>query len=243
MDHMDGLKAFSEAFSPVNLWDTDNTCDKEFGDSDLYNEDDWDFYCNLRDGRPNSDPKRLTLHSGARGKYYNENDQGHSGGDGLHVLSPTPAMVTAANECGDFNDCSYVILYKTGDRKIVFGGDSHDGAWEHILEHHRADVTNVDLLIAPHHGRKSDRCYDFLDVLKPKLTFFGNANSEDMAYGAWNSRDLWFITNNQAGCMIVDINDGMHLYVDAQAIRRETERVDVLRQPNACLLLWNAVTA
>jgi hypothetical protein len=45
-------------------------------------------------------------------------------------------------------------------------------------------VTNVDLLIEPHHGRKSGRSYDFLDTLKPKVTIFGNANSEHLAYGA-----------------------------------------------------------
>lgn len=214
MDHMDGIGAFFDAFSPLNFWDTDNTCAKEFGDSDIYSENDWDFYCGLRDGQPTSDPKRLVLYSGSRGAYYNQSGEGESGGDGLHVLSPTAAIVANANECDDFNDCSYVILYKTGNRRIVFGGDSHDGSWEHILEEHKKDVENVDLLIAPHHGRKSGRSYDFLDTLKPKLTFFGNASCEDLAYGAWNSRDLPFITNNQAGSMVIDVvADGMRLYV------------------------------
>jgi competence protein ComEC len=82
------------------------------------------------------------------------------------------------------------------------------------LSAHEKDVTNIDLLIAPHHGRKSDRSYDFLDVLKPKLTFFGNANSEHLAYGAWNYRKLPFVTNNQAGCMVVAIENGtMDLHV------------------------------
>ena len=48
-----------------------------------------------------------------------------------------------------------------GPAGIVFGGDSHDATWDHILEHHRADVTDIDLLIAPHHGRKSGRSYEF----------------------------------------------------------------------------------
>ena len=55
------------------------------------------------------------------------------------------------------------------------------------LKEHKADVTNVDLLIEPHHGRKFGRSYDFLDTLKPKVTIFGNVNSEHLAYGAWSS--------------------------------------------------------
>ncbi len=214
MDHMDGIKAFFEQFSPVNFWDTDNNVEKDFSDSGPYDEDDWGFYKSLRDTNPNTNPRRLTLHSGADGPFYNRDEQSNAGGDGLYILSPTPALVSEANECYDHNDCSYVILYKTRTYRIVFGGDSHDKTWTHILATHRADVMNIDLLIAPHHGRDSDRSYDFLDVLKPRLTFFGNANSEHLAYQAWNSRTLWHITNNQAGCMIVAIGDyGMALYV------------------------------
>ena len=78
--------------------------------------------------------------------------------------------------------------------------------WEYILENWKVDVENIDLLIAPHHGRDSGRSYDFLDVLKPTLTLFGNARSEHLAYDAWNNRGLWHITNNQANCVIIDIN-------------------------------------
>jgi competence protein ComEC len=209
MDHMDFIKAFFEHFSPGNFWDTNNNVEKDFSENGPYDEIDWEFYKSLRDNNPTTDPTRLTLHSGATGQFYNS-----TGGDGLHILSPTPALVDEANECNDHNDCSYVILYRTGNYRVVFGGDSHDKTWEHILANHRADVENVDLLIAPHHGRDSDRSYDFLDVLNPRLTFFGNANWQHLAYHAWNGRNLWHITNNQAGCMIVAIGDyGMALYV------------------------------
>ncbi|HET9130590.1 MAG TPA: hypothetical protein VFO86_06570, partial [Terriglobia bacterium] len=45
-----------------------------------------------------------------------------------------------------------------------------------------------------------------------------NANSEHLAYGAWNSRGLRFITNNQAGNMIVNAGvSPMHVYVTCKA--------------------------
>lgn len=114
-------------------------------------------------------------------------------------------MVAQANlKNEDYHACSYVILYRTDNHRILFGGDSHDDTWDHILTNHKEDVTDVDVLIAPHHGRSSDRSYKFLDVVNPALTLFGNAPSEHLAYGAFSSRDLPIITNNQAGCVLLD---------------------------------------
>lgn len=135
--------------------------------------------------------------AGRRGQYWNVSDDGSSGGDGLQILAPTQKLIDSANNADeDYNDCSYVLLYRTGGNRIIFGGDSHDDTWEHILENYHRDVDNIDLLIAPHHGRDSDRSYEFLDVLKPTLTFFGNAPSEHLAYSKWRNRGLSFITNN-----------------------------------------------
>ena len=239
MDHMDGIEALFREFSPTNFWDTDNT--KEMPASSWqgssYRESDWKFYRNLRDTDPDHDPKRLTLYSGARGQYYNEGSDGTSGGDGLYVLAPTKELVGAANEADeDYNRCSYVILYKTGDNRIVFGGDSHDETWDYILEHHKDDVTDIDLLIAPHHGRKSGRSYEFLDTLTPTLTFFGNARSEHLAYNAWHTRGLSIVTNNQANCMVVDATTTpMTLYVTHEAFAR---RVNTSTYYNESFKAW-----
>ena len=197
MDHMDGIKALFDYISPSHFWDTDNNkeMDTESWPNSPYSEEDWDFYKNLRDSKPTSGPQRLALLSGSSGKYWNEDDLG-GGGDGIKILAPTQKLVDDANNSGDYNDCSYVLLYSTIDeRRIIFGGDSHDNTWEHILNVHEAAVSNIDLLIAPHHGRDSDRSYKFLDVLKPKLTFFGNARSEHLAYSAWSNRGLPIVTN------------------------------------------------
>lgn len=214
MDHLDGLKLFFDTFEPTNFWDTDNQEEKNFQIEKRYDENDWLFYKKLRDANPQSDPKRLTLYSGASGKYYNEDESGKKGGDGLQILAPTKALVDSANACEEYNDCSYVILYRTGSHRILFGGDSHDETWKHILSTHERAVADIDVLIAPHHGRASERSYDFLDVLRPKITFFGNANAEHLAYGAWNYRKLPFITNNQAGCIVADAEgDSVRIYV------------------------------
>lgn len=224
MDHMDGIKVLFDEFGPLNFWDTDNR--KEIPNASWegspYKEEDWKFYKHLRDTNPETDPKRLALLSGARGQYYNVGADGSRGGDGLHVLAPTQELVNVANEADDdYNQCSYVLLYRTGTHRIVFGGDSHDETWEHILHNYEDEVTDIDLLIAPHHGRKSGRSYEFLDVLRPTLTFFGNARVEHLAYDAWRRRGLAYITNNQANCMVVDTNTTpMTLYVTHEHFAR-----------------------
>jgi beta-lactamase superfamily II metal-dependent hydrolase len=236
MDHLGGIRDFFEAFEPANFWDTDNKCQKDFSGGGPYDEDDWDFYRRLRDRNSESDPKRLVLYAGARGKYWNQAEDGSGGGDGLHVLAPTRDLVAKANETEDFNDASYVILYRSNGGRVLFAGDSHDRTWEYILQHHEDDVRDIDLLIAPHHGRKSARSYDFLDVLNPALTFFGNANSEHLAYGAWNYRKLPFITNNQANCMVVNTNvRPMQLYVTNPTF---AEKINPRTQYAADLQAW-----
>lgn len=206
MDHMDGIHDLFGAFNPTNFWDTDNTKEID-GDFNHYSESDWDFYKSLRDGNGEK-PKRLTLYAGAKGHFFNQAEDGTGGGDGLQILSPTKELLAKANEEENWNDASYVILYKTKKKKILFCGDAHDDSWEHLLENHAADIANIDVLIAPHHGRTSGANFSYLDVTKPSLTLFGNAKSEHLAYDKWSSRGLKYITNNQAGNIILDSDQG-----------------------------------
>ena len=172
-----------------------------------YNEEDWKYYQYLRINSKQAGVTLLNNYVGAEAKYYN-NDDNNSNGDGLYILAPYKELIDEANKTEDYNDASYVILYISNGRKIIFGGDSHDKTWDKILDKdsiYRKYIEDIDILIAPHHGRKSGRKYDFLDVLKPKLTLIGNAGSEHLAYSAWNYRELNFITNNQANCVILNI--------------------------------------
>ena len=215
MDHMDGIDALFSKFEVLNFWDTDNS--KKIDDDSQwgkYKKKDWDFYQKIRTF--SDSPKALHLYAGSRGQYYNEDENGNLGADGLFLLAPTLDLVNEANKTGDYNDCSYVILYRTGnDRKIIFAGDSADKTWDYILENYKDEVTDVDVLIAPHHGRKSGGNDKYLDVLNPKLTLFGNAKSSDLDYNSWNNRGLDHITNNQTGCVILDTDneDGIYVYV------------------------------
>lgn len=209
MDHMDGLKNLAENVSILNFWDTDHNKVQIFdenGKSGRYLKVDWDCYSVLR--RSNSNPKSLFYYDGTSNKYYAEDDNGLLKDDFIKILSPTPALVSAANDAKDWNDCSYVILYCIQGRKLLFCGDADMNTISHLIEKHVDDISDLDILIAPHHGRDSDKDFSFLDIMKPKLTLIGNAKSEHLAYSEWNKRHLNHITNNQGGNILLDVRDG-----------------------------------
>lgn len=215
MDHMDGLDQLAKNFSILNFWDTGvRKEDPDFSNYSPYLEEDWSRYKKLINSDGTSCSTRL---AGDRFQYANKGTDG-AGGDGLYILSPDKALVDAGNDGGDVNDASYVILYRSAGGRILIPGDAHDETWDRVIREHTADVQGCSVLIAPHHGRDSDRSFDFLDTIQPKLTLFGNAPSEHLAYDAWNRRDLSYITSNQAGNIILECqNDSVSVYVENEA--------------------------
>ena len=78
---------------------------------------------------------------------------------------------------------------------------------------HEVDLPKVDLLFAPHHGRKSGRVpTDWLDDLKPKVIIVGEAHSADLEYyDGYNT-----ITQNTAGDIMFQCESRMiHVYVSS----------------------------
>lgn len=231
MDHLDGFDALFNEFTVHNFWHSGATREKPpFGALSRYKEVDWDRYERVKAGRDGVN-SRLVL-AGDRFAYANQTDTVQGWGDGLHILAPTPELIAQANRTEDPNDGSYVILYRSKAFRIIFAGDSHDDTWEYILAHHTADVTNCDVLVAPHHGRGSGRQWDFLDVLRPKLTLFGVARSEHLAYNAWNTRGLFKLTNNQAGNVAIEFNEQrLDVFVENESFAIAQSPMDTLRHP------------
>lgn len=208
MDHLDGISDLFSEFPIMNTWDTNNNKELELkAFPNKYNPEDWKFYKSIRDGKYTS-TSRHTFTAGDSKLYFNE--------DNIKVLCPTPSLVKQANaEGGDIHDLSYVLLFTSpkkngGHWKIIFSGDSHDNSWDYILKTFKDEVTNIDILFAPHHGRDSNRNYEFLKTLKPKVTLFGNANSKHLAYSCYQKTR---ITNNQAGYLVIDINEDRLLFL------------------------------
>ena len=220
MDHLDGFNRLASEISIENFWDSGVRKSKPDFEGSHYKEEDWDRYVKFRDGKEN-EATRVSCLAGSRFKYANKDDEGTSG-DGLYILAPNQKLVDDANSTGDFNDCSYVILYRSSGGNIIIPGDAHDKTWKYILENHEDDIKNCKFLLAPHHGRKSNRDYSFLDTMKPTLTLFGCTPSEHLAYSAWNYRKLVYVTQNQCGNMVLQTKgERLDVYIENEKFAKE----------------------
>lgn len=235
MDHLDGFKALCDEIGIANYWDAGTRKTKPDFSGGRYDEADWDHYVKVRDG--NGGATVVTPKAGSQFQFANLGDPDNHG-DCLSIVSPNTDLVNAANEADDPNDASYVVVYRTAGGKIIFPGDAHDKTWEYVLANHTDLVKDCAVLIACHHGRSSDRCHDFLDTLKPKLSLFGCADSDHLAYDAWNSRDLFHITNNQAGNVILDAaSTGIHVYVENQKFAETFTTHDLTKTLHGCFYI------
>ena len=212
-DHLDGFYKLCCDVGITNFWDNGLRKEKPGFEGSPYKEEDWDAYVAIRDKK--IEGVTVVNHlAGSKFVYANDGDL-EGRGDCLHIVAPDLKLVRDANESEDANDGSYVLVYNSAGGKIVFGGDAHDATWEYVLKHHSSMVANCAILIAPHHGRDSDRNYDFLDTLKPTLTLFGTAKSEHLGYEAYTRRDLMKITNNQAGNVVMKpSSNGIDIFVE-----------------------------
>ncbi|MBX7149567.1 hypothetical protein K1X76_10855 [bacterium] len=225
MDHMDGLANLMTTLQVDNFWEPGirRPTINEFKAG--FQKNDWDQYERLINKKVPGTTVLSRL-EGSKFKYANEGGDTGSG-DSLFILSPDQNLIKQANELEECNDASYVILYKTAHGGIIFAGDSHDKTWELILKKHSDEVKDCAVLIAPHHGRDSDRSFDFLKVLKPRLTLFGCAPKEHLAHDAWQRLGLPVITNNQAGNIILDVNRyGINIFVENESFAKAIKTSD-----------------
>jgi len=213
MDHLDGFNALMTRCSVANFWDNGIRREKPDFENCSYKEEDWDRYVKVRNGKDGVTvigPK-----AGATNKYWNQNDDGAIGGDFIWICAPDVALVKVANENGEINDASYVISLYTSGGRIVLPGDAHDNTWQFIVKHHLDAVKDCEFMLAPHHGRDSDRDFTFLDKVQPRFTLFGCASSEHLAYDQWNRRNLEKVTQNQTGNVaIYPVQGWLNIYVE-----------------------------
>lgn len=160
MDHMDGFNRLVDEIGITNLWDAGTRREKPSFDGGNYFEEDWDRYIKVRDGKESG---VTVLHKLAGAKFAFANEKGENGKslDGLYILAPSQELLDDPDLEDDINEGSYVILYRSGGGKILFCGDAHDAAFEHIKKNYLNDVTSTAVMLAPHHGRDSERSYDF----------------------------------------------------------------------------------
>jgi beta-lactamase superfamily II metal-dependent hydrolase len=166
LDHMRGLAALeASGIKVLNFWDTRHSRQWDDEKDAEIDKADWEAYESYRSGRKTT---VLHLHRGDKGKFYNQDEKGADGGNGLHILSPTPDILREFDKDKKRNDLSYVIRYITGKRTIIFGGDAEQAAWESIFNRYGGTL-KCDVLKASHHGRDTGYHQEAVKAMSPEF--------------------------------------------------------------------------
>lgn len=220
LDHMRGLNALrSEGIVIRNAWDTEHSKVPEFKtDTDRI---DWGRYTRLRNGSwlQENDVTVLRLYRGSNNPYYNQNAERSPGGDGIHILAPTPETNAAATKVSNHNNLSYVLYVVANGKKVILGGDAEADVWRSIYECYGSNL-KCDILKASHHGRDSGYYQPAVAAMLPEYTIVsvGKKPSTDASnkYRAY-SKNVW--STRWKGDIVVEITKYGQIKVQAEYVR------------------------
>ena len=203
-DHISGLEEYENQIGINNFYCVENEATK----SD--ETDDFDKYCELRDGG-----KHYYLFKGCRRKWMNISDEERDNSriTCLWPVTTNEDFKTAlqiAKDSGSPNNISPILQYSLGNGvKIMWMGDLEKDFIEKIKNVVRWN--EIDILFAPHHGRDSGKLpKDVLNELNPKIIVIGEAPSVNLNY--YQGYDT--ITQNSAGDIVFEcVENKVHIYV------------------------------
>ncbi len=93
---------------------------------------------------------------------------------GVIIKGFSPTKCSTSN----INNHSIVEVISFAGKKIVFTGDNEECSFNELLENtnFKNTIRNADILLAPHHGRKSGFHNEFVELVNPKLTVISDGN-------------------------------------------------------------------
>ena len=203
-DHIGGIKDLFDKYEFLNFYCVKNDVTKEI------ETEDFKKYCSLRDDKK----KSYYVSEGCQRKWMNLNDEKH-GSAGINFIWPVldnadfkDALGKAKDGVKD-NNISPIFTYSVNEGvEAMWMGDMEGDFTEKIKD--SVVWPKVDILFAPHHGRKSGRVpTDVLKKIDPKIIVIGEAPSKDIEYYS----DYNTITQNIAGDIIFDCDNYIHVYV------------------------------
>ncbi len=212
-DHFRGIEYYDERTSIINFYCVENDATK-VDESESFKK-----YRELRDGT-----HAYYVRKGCTRKWLNQKSDERKGA-GLHFLWPDvenadyQAELEQAKAGKSPNNISLIVQYNCGSKFLWFG-DIEADFLEKVKD--SIDFEQVDVVFAPHHGRKSGKIpKEILDILNPQIVIIGEAKSKDLNYYS----DYNTITQNSAGDIIFECVEGkIHIYVS-----NSNYRVDYLR--------------
>ncbi|WP_256816517.1 hypothetical protein [Cytobacillus sp. Bac17] len=193
-DHFFGLEYLDQKLGISNFYCVKNEATKAEVTTDF------EKYCELRDS-----DKAFHIEKGVSRKWMNMSDS-ERGSSGINILWPDPNNEEFKNQLAKAkngespNNISAIIKYSLQDGvDALWMGDLETDFMEKIKD--EVNWSQVDILFAPHHGRKSGQVpKEILELLNPKMIVIGEAPSEHIHYYT----DYNTITQNLAGDITFD---------------------------------------
>lgn len=193
-DHFFGLEYLDQKLGISNFYCVKNEATKAEVTTDF------EKYCELRDS-----DKAFYIEKGVSRKWMNITDDVR-GSSGINILWPDPKNEDFKNQLAKAkngespNNISAIIKYSLQNGvDALWMGDLETDFMEKIKD--EVDWSQVDILFAPHHGRKSGQVpKEILEILNPKMIVIGEAPSEHIHYYT----DYNTITQNLAGDITFD---------------------------------------
>ncbi len=201
-DHIGGLHWLDDNFHFLNFYCVKNEAEKD-EDTESFKR-----YKELRD------TKAFFIEKGCSRKWLNITDS-ENGSSGIFFLWPITSnpyfqnVLEEVKEGYSPNNISPIFTYNVyNGAKFMWMGDIETDFLKKVKD--QIAFEHVDVLFAPHHGRKSGRVpSSVLKKLTPSLIVVGEADSEDLNYYP----DYLTITQNTAGDIVFEcLDDCINIY-------------------------------
>ncbi|MDY6986907.1 MAG: hypothetical protein SWQ30_02520 [Thermodesulfobacteriota bacterium] len=197
MDHLTGLSDLMHYVGMINAWVLPNSHTQDLSKLSESQKEDWALYKSFRDDAQNT-VKVVRPFAHDTGDFWTQ--------DGIKILGPNPALLKAADDSGDANGMSYVLLIKHGWSKVVLGGDAEKATWDYIVESHGADIADIQLLKASHHGRDSGYHQPAVKLMNPKYTAVSVGKKPDSdASNKYRQYSDLVVSTRWHGTMVFDL--------------------------------------
>lgn len=164
LDHFSDIDNISYA-KPNVLWRCqDFTREELLSEAKQYNKSKVTQYCDFVEG-------------------YNQaitEDEKPSTGTPFGGLTATAFHINLCNKSNK-NNFSAIVVLQLGNAKVVVCGDNEKESFEHLMRNpnFKKAVQNSWVLVAPHHGRESGFCQEFVELVNPDITIVSDASQVD----------------------------------------------------------------
>ncbi len=183
-DHIDDIFNF-DALNPSWLWRP-----KHLTESDI------------RSGNPSGDKAIIEEYIKISNKFSDSGSldtcpfkAANNGGAGFSVFVPTSCATS------NLNNHSMVTVVSCAGSKIIIPGDNEPQSWNELLERPSfiSAISGADILVAPHHGRKSGFSSKLFEHISPLLTLISDGPCDTTASDQYSSQSKGWNVQKRSG--------------------------------------------